>query len=84
MLTILYATMPGTPSRASQKSGAMTPSLRFSARVSSAALRTSLSESWEVSRPTMRETWLRPRSSETSRAANTPRTSLINVVPARQ
>lgn len=41
VLTILYASIPGTPNKKYQKSGAMTPSLKFSAKVSRAAVRTS-------------------------------------------
>ena len=84
VLIILYVTIPGMPSRASQKSGAMTPSLRFSASVSSAAVRTSCAESCDVSRPTMRATCARPSSRLRSVARKVSRTSRMSVVPARQ
>ena len=64
------------PKRMYQNSGAITPSLRFSASVSNAALRTSCAVSWVVSRPTMRATCWRPSSKERSRAWNTSRTSI--------
>lgn len=84
MFAILYAIIPGTPSRKYQKSGAMTPSLRFSAKVSSAAVLISCLSSFEVFRPTIRPTCIRPSSSERSTALKVLRTSFARVVPARQ
>ncbi len=84
VFTILYANIPGTPNKAYQNNGAITPSLKFSAKVSSAAVRTSWAESSEVSRPTIRATCILPSSNDRSTARKTSRTSRIKVVPAKQ
>ena len=76
--------MPGTPPTANQNNGAITPSLRFSASVSNAAVRISCADSSEVSLPTMRATCFRPSSKERSVARNTSLTSRMSVVPAKQ
>ena len=64
------------PPRIRQSIGAITPSVVFSATVSTVARMISDSESSEVSRPTMRPTCFRPRSSEMRSACATPRPSL--------
>ena len=76
--------MPGTPNSRYQNKGATTPSLKFSAKVSNAAVLTSCAESADVSRPTIRATCILPSSKERSTALNTIRTSRTSVVPAKQ
>src|SRR5271165_7012568 len=60
VLAILYAKSPGRPSSRYQKTGATTPSLKFSARLSIAARATPCSSRLIGSRPTICRTASRP------------------------
>ena len=73
--------MPGVPKKLQESMGPTTPSLRFSASVSRAAVRISRADREPVSLPTMRPTCLRPASSEMESAEKTPFTSVTKVLP---
>ena len=64
VLTALYSMPSGAPPMSMNTSGETTPSVRFSATVSTAALITPSSDSSAVSRPTYHAMALRPSSSD--------------------